>query len=232
MNIVETVAPIAIDDLKKYFENKDTKYIIDYDASELKGEKLLVYIGNLDLPCDIKFGSTESAYELLEAYFKTTHLVNVDVLEKNALSILYQFRGFYSKVDHEFIEQNYEIIQEWAKKLVSLTLYNLYTVGAQQFKSFVESYPEDPTKDLTGINFISLLKHEDLYEFITVVDQKELTYYSSYFNEYMFKGKNMYSYWANENNPMFLLTYGIANGDVIPDEYIQAKKHTIQELSA
>lgn len=231
MNIVETVAPIAIDDLKKYFEDKNTKYIIDYDASQLKGEKLLVYVGNLELPCDIKFSSVESAYELLEAYFETTHIVNVDILEKNALSVLFQYRGLCETVDDAFINRNKEIIQAWAKKLDSLTLYNIFTIGAQQFKDFVTSYPEDNTKDLTGVNFVSLLKHEELSEFISVIDNRNLTYYSSYFNEYMFKGKNMYSYWANENNPMFLLTYGIANGDVIPDEYIQAKRNTIQELT-
>jgi hypothetical protein len=27
----------------------------------------------------------------------------------------------------------------------------------------------------------------------------------------MFKGKNLFSFWANENNPLFLLTWGIAN---------------------
>jgi hypothetical protein len=47
----------------------------------------------------------------------------------------------------------------------------------------------------------------------------------------MFKGKNMYSYWANENNPLFLLTYGISSGIVDTDEYISSKKQDIQELS-
>jgi len=30
----------------------------------------------------------------------------------------------------------------------------------------------------------------------------------------MFKGNNLFSYWANENNPMFLLTWGIASGNI------------------
>ena len=28
----------------------------------------------------------------------------------------------------------------------------------------------------------------------------------------MFRGKNLYSYWANENNPLFLITFGISEG--------------------
>ena len=231
MNIVNTVAPIAIDDLKVYFEDKNTKYIIDYDQSELKGEKLLVYIGNLDLPCDIKFSGKESAYELLEAYLYSTHIVDVPILEQNTINVLMQHRGFIEKADDEFIDQHQEIIEAWSKKLDSLTLYNMYTIESQQFKDFVTQFPEDDTNDLVGVNFISLLKHQDIYEFISLVDTNNLTFYSKYFNEYMFKGKNMYSYWANENNPLFLLTYGIANGDVNPDEYVQAKSNTIQELT-
>ena len=52
--IIETKAPIAIDDLKKHFTDKDISFLIDYKKSDLKGEKLLTYLSNLDLPCDLK----------------------------------------------------------------------------------------------------------------------------------------------------------------------------------
>ena len=41
----------------------------------------------------------------------------------------------------------------------------------------------------------------------------------------------MYSYWANENNPLFLLTYGIAEGLVTGVSYNTAKQKTIEELA-
>ena len=28
----------------------------------------------------------------------------------------------------------------------------------------------------------------------------------------MFKGKNLYEYWATENNPLFLISFGISEG--------------------
>jgi hypothetical protein len=46
----------------------------------------------------------------------------------------------------------------------------------------------------------------------------------------MFKGKNLYSYWANENNPMFLLTFNIAEGTITGDEYFANIKETIKEI--
>jgi hypothetical protein len=46
----------------------------------------------------------------------------------------------------------------------------------------------------------------------------------------MFKGKNMYSFWANQNNPLFLLTFAIGSGEVTTDQYINAKKQSIQGI--
>ena len=43
----------------------------------------------------------------------------------------------------------------------------------------------------------------------------------------MFKGKSMFSFWANENNPLFLLTYGISEGLVDAKIYNEAKRQTI-----
>ena len=45
--IIETKAPIAIDDLKKHFTDKDVSFLIDYKTSDLKGEKLLTYLNLL-----------------------------------------------------------------------------------------------------------------------------------------------------------------------------------------
>ena len=73
--IIETTAPIAIDELKKHFENNDVSYLIDYHKSELKGEKLLTYLSNLDLPCDLKNWD----YSLLKDYFNSTSILNCKV---------------------------------------------------------------------------------------------------------------------------------------------------------
>ena len=46
----------------------------------------------------------------------------------------------------------------------------------------------------------------------------------------MFKGSNLYSYWANEFNPLFLLTFGIANSLFTNEEYDAATKESIKEV--
>jgi hypothetical protein len=48
----------------------------------------------------------------------------------------------------------------------------------------------------------------------------------------MFKGKNMYSFWANDNNPMFLMTFNLSENAVDLKPYIEAREEMLQELSA
>lgn len=203
MNIINTTAPIALDDLKKYFEDKETHFIIDYQNSELQGDKLLTYLGNLDLPCDV----INFDQEFVSAYLRTQMLVNIPSLETVVIAMLGKLKM------GEEVEDKEELLS-WERKIDSLSLFNIYAVNSDEMKDWVKQFPEDDTKDLKGVNFISLLKNEDFYLLFKKINQDNLTYFSSYFNDYMFKGNNLFSYWANENNPMFLLTWAIASGNI------------------
>jgi hypothetical protein len=232
MNIVETIAPISIDNLKKYFSDKTTFFVINYKNSTLKGKKLLTYLSNLDIPCDINFKdcTNKECFDVIEDYLHTTMILNIPSLEKATISILHQTKQLVPILDKEFIEKNKEILNKWISKLESLTLYNMYIVKDETFKEFVDAFEIDDSNELIGVNFISLLKHKEFYSFYKNTNQKNLKFYSHYFNDYMFKGKNMYSYWANENNPLFLLTYGIAEGIVTGQSYNLAKQKSIKEF--
>jgi hypothetical protein len=234
MNIVETIAPIAIEDLKKYFVDKSTLYIIDYSKSQIKEQKLLTYLSNLEIPCDMDLSKLDASemYELLKSYMETTMIVNLLSLELLAIDVLKEAKGLNDKEVHkEFISVNKELIDSWISKLDSLTLYNMYSINNDEFQTFAKQFPEDQTRSLDGINFISLLKNVEFYEFYKKIGADKLKFYTNYFNEYMFKGKNLYHYWANQNNPLFLLTYGIAEGLVSSEDYITAKTQDIQELA-
>ena len=233
MNFVETVAPISIDNLKKYFTDKTTFFVINYKDSTLKGSKLLTYLSNLDIPCDIDCTGCDEqeVYSLFSDYLHTTMIVNIPSLEKAITAILLQFKGMSKNIDHKFIEDNKEILQKWSSKLDSLTLYNMHIIGQDEFKVFAESFEKDDSSELEGVNFISMLKNDYFYAFYEKVEQENLRFYTNYFNDYMFKGKNMYSYWANDNNPIFLLTYGIAEGMITGESYNSAKQKTLEELA-
>jgi hypothetical protein len=118
-----------------------------------------------------------------------------------------------------FIAENEKIIKTWTERLDSLLVYNL-TIN-EKLKEQLTEFPIDETNDIVGINFVSLLKHEEFYDFYLIVDLKTLKFYKNYFEQYMFKGQNLFSYWATPVNPMFILTWGLASG---------ASEEVMQEL--
>jgi hypothetical protein len=157
-------------------------------------------------------------------------LINVKSLEFKAIAVLMEAKGMVQEpLCKEFVERNKEIIDTWISKLDSLTIYNMFIVQNPEFKSFAESFPQDTTTDVVGINFVSLLKHEEFYILYSKIDKANLKFYSKYFTDYMFKGKNMYSYWAVKENPLFLLTYGIGAG-MKTEDYIKAKQESFQGI--
>ena len=88
MNIIETIVPISIDNLKKYFTDKNTTFIIDYNKSSLKGNKFLTYISNLDVPCDVILDDSLECQELIKDYMHFSLLCTIPSLEKKVIKIL------------------------------------------------------------------------------------------------------------------------------------------------
>jgi hypothetical protein len=233
MQVIETIAPISLDHLKVYFTDKETLFKINYADSELKEDKLFVYLSNLELPCDLVFSSDEEVMAAVKSYLHFSHILSVPILENLTISLLLQFKGIgEDKIwPEEFLNENSVILNSWVQKLESLTIYNLYTVDSEDLKDYVKTFKEDNTSSTEGINFVSLLKNPNFYMFYNSIDENNLTYYSTYFEEYMFKGSNLYSYWANENNPMFMLTWSIVSGELNYKEYFESIKNDEQELA-
>ena len=224
MNKIKTPAPISIDNLKLYFEDKETFYEIDYASSTIKGDKLLVYISNLDIPCDIIVESDEDLEEILLHYLDSSFLVNLPSLESKVIDLLLQYKEIIPVKNESLLSSLKSQLTNWTEKLDSLPLYNMYVINDETIKSWVtESHTTDSTDSLEGVNFVSLLKRPEFYNFFDK-PMFEPKYYSTYFNDYMFKGTNLYSFWAHTNNPMFLLTQAIASGQLNTQEYINAVK--------
>lgn len=215
MNIIETTAPISIENLQKYFTDKDIKFLIDYENSKLQGSKLLTYLSNIDIPCDIKIDlESDNFYLLLKEYFNSMFIVNIPELENATLKVLFLYKnlitGNISNKMSNFINENLSIIKLWTNILDSLVLYNVYIIEDENLKEHVKSFPKNEESEIVGINFINLLKYEVFYIFYQKINQSNLKYYDRYFNDYIFKGKNLYEYWANENNPLFLMSFAYA----------------------
>lgn len=232
-NIIRSIAPISLDNLKIYFSDKSTAYLIDYKNSKLQGQKLLTYLGNLDLKCDIEVEDIRDPefLSLLKTYFESTTLVNIPVLERAAIHVLFEYKGLIPGENFkEFITDNADIVAQWADRLNSLVLFNTYVINDDSAKNEVLNFPEDPTDTVQGINWVSLLKHEDFYYFYQILDFSKLKYYSKYFTENMFKGRNLYSFWATERNPLFLITWGILEQQINSKDWYELLTQAQQEI--
>ena len=110
MKIIETTVPISIENLKKYFTDKEVSYAIDYQGSGLKGKKFLTYLSNLDLPTDIK----NPDLELVKEYLHSISLLNISSLENIVIDILFEFKNISKENKYKnFIDENKDIIFNW-----------------------------------------------------------------------------------------------------------------------
>jgi hypothetical protein len=218
MNIIKTTAPIPVEELKKFFVDQDTKYLINYKNSDLKGMKLLTYISNLEIPCNLEFLEFDADFfDLLKDYLNCPVLVNIEILEIATITLLLEYKKLIpTNKFYDFIKDNKDIVDQWCNILDSCSLYNMYVFESTKFKDYVQSHPEAESNQ-RGINFVNLFSHEMFYIFYEVLDQSRLRYYPGYFNNNMFKGHNLLYYWGDDANPMFMIAGGIASGLVNPD---------------
>ena len=236
-----TKAPIPLEDLKEYFSNKELQFIINYKISDLKEEKLLTYLSNLDVPCDVHFKdcSIDEKMTLIKAYFNTRMLVHIKSLEVTALLIVLLNKGIdntsmysnkmLSKNQMEdFIKNNRDIINRWTTAIASGSVYNLTTINDNSIKKLAEDFEIVDDADYCGINYVKLYNYESVYELFPLVEGKK--YFVRQFTEAMFKGVPMFNYWNVPNNIIATMTKAIASGNMDSDKYFKLKNSAIENV--
>ena len=211
--IIETSAPIPINDLKRKFK-ENVQFVVDYDKSAFKGDTFLTYLTNLNLNCRVTFSTQESKLELLKSYLNSALLVKFSEMEDLAINLLLLCRGEMNFLDFDpvnFIAENEEIIEQWLKRILSLMVFALHT--APNTKSMVEQFEKDESEDLRGINFVQLIDHELFPNFFNSVEQQELSWNPMLFDKYCFAGKNLFHHFASKRNPLFIGLLAIAEPD-------------------
>lgn len=229
-NILETIAPISIENLKQYFEDKTITFVIDYENSKLRGNKLLIYLSNLDIPCDIKFSNNDDISELVGEYLTCQNLVSVSSLESLVIQLLLEKRNIFPKTLFAMLEKHADKLQAWENILDSLPLYNIFTLNVDQYKEDIIKNSEHDDNTYPEIcNFVNLLKWQSFYNYYET-PPKKMKYYSKYFNDYVFSGNNLFHYWCNPNNLLYVMTGAIAEGLLDIKEYDESKNTSIAEL--
>ena len=243
--IKDTIAPIPIELLKEYFSDDSIIFNIDYAESILKGEKLITYLSNLDVPSKLSGWekvSTEDKFSMIKDYMNAKLVVNNWELEVCVLKILFEASDLDFFVAYEdcedilneqeilqFCKENKELIDKWLTILASCSVYALTTVDDLK-DMIIEEYETIDDYDYCGVNYVQLFRHELTQALLTA--ERDVYYFEKQFNEPMFKGKNMFAYWLNETNTMAAITAGISSGDITFDEFNANIEKGLDDVSA
>lgn len=218
-NIINCVVPIEIENLRKYFENKDLSFHIDYSCSKLQDKKLLVYLSNLDVPADLTFSKAldfEKRSSLLYEYMTLPAVVNLPVFNLAASSIVFRYKGYdienaypnpyfsLSEVDL-YIRQNTSTVSRWVTFLDSCTIYAQKCLPELNDEKFLTDGIEIVTnREYVGYSIVNLFSLDFFFHNYYQKPLGTLYYFKPQFEEYMFHGKNLFYYYATKHN--FLLS--------------------------
>lgn len=221
--------PLQIEELKEFFTNKESKYIVEYSKCELKDHRFIAYVSNLEMNCLVDltncgFGEKSS---LILSYMESKNMVNIPSLLNCIAQILLEKKGinteqiivnsvFTKDEMSQFIKNNSQILQKWINFIDSSPVY-MMTLN----KEIEEKYkPEAISEQIDDINYIGLnvawmFSVPCFLEFyLSAPNVSKMYYFKQQFKEYMFRGKNLFSYFCVPENTLFVIYEGILSGNI------------------
>lgn len=202
-------APLGIDVLKDAVTRKlKDRLIIDVDQSGLTGPVLLTYVTNLDVGASFKFESDAGYFDLLRSYFKATSLHSFPQLETGVAEALGQIKGIHPPSGYDYTEllcdpELIPVIKRWLSVVESLNVYMACT-GADAASP--DNFSKQDDIDLTGINVVKLIGHDTLPLLLDNASPDRLFYYSNFFENAVFRGSRLKSYWEVSSNILYVMS--------------------------
>ena len=228
-----TKVPFTIEEMKEYFVNKNKFFIINYKESELKGNRFLSYVGNLDIPFEIDYtgASKEERFELVSEFLKSRNLVKLSSLALSVAEILIHSRGikaapltnnglFNDEQKDEVIKLNQEVIDHWNTFLLSTNIFMLTTVKPinDEYK-FNNAFPEIVNATYLGQNVVQLFSVPRFMEtYMSAPIDREIFYFKHQFEDYIYRGKNLFHYFRTPENTPYALFETLMDGSTTMEE--------------
>jgi hypothetical protein len=229
IDIKEVTAPLKVEELKDFIENKNKRYIINYQKSEIKDSILLNYLSNLELPCELDLQNEDykSKESLILAYLNSKNMIELSSLSLNVAMILLERRGvvtdqvfinpLFSKEEVKlFINSHEDVLNKWEHFIESSIVYSLYILKDLDRENDIKSLaPNIDDSNYVGLNIVHLFKIPSFMELFFMAPVKhEPSFFVRQFEEYMFRGANLYDFFLHENNSMFTLLLAQYSGSI------------------
>ena len=215
--VIFCTAPIQLDDLKKYFTDKSLNFHINYTDSVLQEKKLLVYLSNLGVPCDIILSDTFSFEErsnLLNQYMTLPLIIDVPILNVAASLVIFKAKGYdikdaypnpyFSEQEvNTFLIEYDNIVQKWIQFLDSCAIYAQKCIPELDSKEFLTGGVEIILdREYVGYSIVKLFSLSFFFHNYYKKPLGSLAYFEIQFEDYMFQGKNLYHYFATNHNSL------------------------------
>jgi hypothetical protein len=223
--ICKTVAPLSIDEIKRFFSDKSLFFIIDYENSKLSDKIFLTYLSNLDIPSDIELSKNcdiEKVYKLIDSYMDLKTISNCNFLDMIVAHILLREKNvdigkliinpyLNENQVQEFIKTRKDKIQKWNHFIDSSILYLIYCFEELNKKIQVQNnFPVIEDMNYVGVNVVNMFSIPNFLEiYFSSTKDISLSFFSEQFTKYMFKGKSFFEFYNNKNNIFIPLLQGL-----------------------
>ena len=205
--IRQVTVPLAIESIKEFFQDKEIKFIVDYDNSKIKNQIFLTYVSNLDIPVDLKISDNfdeDVMFTLLDHYMTVKTITDIPYLNTLVEQIILRAAGndsigyLTAEQADRYIETRPETIAMWLAFLNSIPLYMCYSFKELNDEDKVEGNSQIIDDDkAVGLNVVNLLHSSFMIQFFsTDISNNEPFWFRQQFESYMFKGKSLYEFVA------------------------------------
>jgi hypothetical protein len=217
-NTITVTLPLSLDDMKAVITTPDISVNINYAVSKLKGRSALIYLTNVNVPnaTIITDGvPTTELFDLIDKYVTLKSTIAIEGLLASIIQILFTLRKVsmhqYDKavITHRSLITDSQVeeymsdttraknIHQLMEVLDNITLFAITSSSAfkQLYGDPTKVFPTTNDIDYTGFTFINLLEYDIfvLNYYGTPVEAAP-TYFVQQYDEYMYGGKNLFSY--------------------------------------
>lgn len=209
MELKKVALPLSPNDMVEFFKDKSQFYEVDMETSlkDMTERSLLSYLANLGINCTF----TKVTPTLMKEYMFMKDFVNSPMLAAIHANIVYFLK--YDEIAYSFAEEDFGIddIRQFVldndelivEQCVFLDSFLLFAATRKEDSEVKYENVDEELHDEIGFSVLRLLTFDDfmLTYSKSIPPLEDQVYYTKYFDDYMFKGQNLFHYAAA--SPLF-----------------------------